>query len=178
MPQSQRAAGSPFPALLAKLGSPGTHFSPTIAFFKTCVFRGKFQKGDGLGRILGYLGKPTCTQTFPNQFQPVWPRTTNTNEKAMRECLGNFGKLWETLENLGKPTKTKLFQKIPTGPEQKQPHFGNWVNFAKDTDLQSFLSMPLSVCRCICVYIGLCVFRCVYIMRARFYPNLGLQAAV
>ena len=101
MPQNQRAAGSPFPALLAKLGSPGTHFSPTIAFFKTCVFRGKFQKGDGLGRILGYLGKPTCTQTFPNQFQPVWPRTTNTNEKAMRECLGNFGnfgKLWDTNE--------------------------------------------------------------------------------
>ena len=133
-----------------------------------------------LGIFWGNFGFPLETHLpkLPNKPQPAWKRSTNSNEKVTRERLGNFGKLWETLVFLGKATKTKVFQKIPTNPDQKQTHLDNWAKYVRHTVLQLFLSMPTSVCRYICVCIALCVFMCVYTTHARFCPNVQLDAAV
>ena len=47
----------------------------------------------------------------PRDISMIWPRT------APEEI---FGKLWETLENLGKPRKTKVSQSFPKFPKVSQ----------------------------------------------------------
>ena len=102
-----------------------------------------------LGIFSGNFGFPLETHLpeLPNNPQPAWTRSTNSNEKVTRERLGNFGKLWETLVFLGEATKTKVFQEIPTNPDQKQAHLDNWAKYVRHTVLQ----LCFFVCLCLCV---------------------------